>query len=95
MSDEQIPVTDTVVATVSDQIPDMTAEQVQAVLTAWNAVRQGDPLGTVRRDDDTGKLAHRVAVDGVHLWRVTGPDGEQYNDMAPTLPWPAIYEVAA
>lgn len=90
---EPIPVTDTVISTVSDQIPDMTAEQVQTVLAALNAVRQGDPLGTVRRDPDTGKVAHRVTADGVHLWRVTAADGEQYNDMVPTLPWPAIHEV--
>lgn len=90
--DDLIPMTETVITTVSDHLPDMTAEQVQQVIAAYNAVRAGDALGTVRRDPDTGRVAHRVAVDGVHLWRVSGTGGESFNDMAPTLTWPALSE---
>lgn len=90
--DNVVTVTDAVVSTVSNQLPDLTDDQVQAVLQAWNQVRQGEPVGTIRYDADTGKLAHRVSADGVHLWRVTGADGEQYNDHTPTLPWPILRE---
>lgn len=90
---DPIPVTETVVSTVADQIPDMTPEQVQQVIQAWNAVRTGDPVGTVRKCSETGNVAHRVSVDGIHMWRVTTPDGQQWNDMVPTLPWDCIVEV--
>lgn len=89
---EPIPITETVISTVSNQLPDMTDEQVQQVIQAWNAVRQGDPVGTVRRNPETRQVAHRVSVDGVHLWRVSAESGEQYNDMVPTMPWPVIVE---
>lgn len=90
--DDVVQVTEAVVSTVSSQLPDLTDDQVQAVLHAWNHVRQGDPLGTVRYDPETKKLAHRVSVDGVHLWRVTAQDGEQYNDHTPTLAWAVLRE---
>lgn len=90
---DPIPVTETVVSTVSSQIPDMTDAQVQQVIEAWNAVRQGDPIGTVRMCPETGNVAHRVSVDGIHMWRVTAPDGQQWNDMVPTLGWDCIREV--
>lgn len=91
MSDP-IDVTDIVVSTISEQVPDLTDAQVQAVLAAWNNVRAGDPVGTVRRST-AGAVGHRVAVDGVHLWRVTEPGGSQYNDMQPTLSWPVLYQI--
>lgn len=91
---ELIPITDTVIQTVSGQLPDLTDDQVQQVIQAWNAVRQGDPIGTVRFEAETGRVAHRVSVDGVHLWRITGPDGEQYNDMVPTMAWELLREIS-
>lgn len=75
---------------IATQIPDLEASQVAAVMQTWRDVLDGDPVGTIRRSDD-GKVAHRVAADGIVLWRVTGPDGDQYNDMAPALAWPAVY----
>ncbi|AHY26848.1 minor tail protein [Mycobacterium phage ZoeJ] len=71
---------------------DMSAEQVANVLAAWNNVRGGDPVGMVRRDEDTGKVAHRVEAHGVQQWRVSSPDGELYNDLQPTLPWPVLFD---
>jgi hypothetical protein len=69
----------------------LTEEQVHAVLDSWNALRVGDPVGTIRRDAATGAIAHRVDLDGVHLWRISNPDGSQHNDMAATLPdWEQI-----
>jgi len=91
---EPIPVTETVISTVSQQIPDLTDAQVQRVIETWNAARQGDPLGTIRRCPDTGAVAHRVSVDGIHMWKVTTPDGQTWNDMVPTLSWDCIHEVA-
>lgn len=90
--DDLVQVTDAVVSTVSGQLPDMTDEQVQAVLHALNHVRAGDPLGTVRYDAETRKLAHRAILDGVHVWLVTAQDGERYIDHNPTLPWVVIRE---
>ncbi|ALF00458.1 minor tail protein [Mycobacterium phage BoostSeason] len=82
-----------VVAAITQHLgEDMSAEQVANVLAAWNNVRGGDPVGMVRRDEDTGKIAHRVNAHGVQQWRVSAPDGEQYNDLQPTLPWPVLFD---
>jgi hypothetical protein len=80
-----------VVHAISTQMGDLTEEQVHRVLEAWNHVRAGDPVGTVRRGP-AGEIAHRVDHEGVHLWRVSAPDGSQYNDLQPTLPWPELSE---
>ena len=67
------------------------AEQVAAVLGAWQDALAGDPVGTIRRHRD-GSVAHRVATDGIVMWRVSRPDGEQFNDMQPTLSeWVVVY----
>jgi hypothetical protein len=63
---------------------------VRRVLTAWQEIRNGDPVGTTRRNPDTGAIAHRVNDNGLHLWRISAPDGTQYNDTQPTLDWPKL-----
>jgi len=68
----------------------LTADQVKRVLTSYIAIYEGDEVGTVRHNPDTGEIAHRVSQDGVHMWRVTHPDGSQYNDMQGTLDWPTV-----
>lgn len=75
---------------IATQIPDLDASQVAVVLQTWRDVLDGDPVGTVRASGD-GRVAHRVTTDGIYLWRVTNVNGDQYNDMQPTLAWPAIY----
>lgn len=90
---DPIPVTETVVSTVSSQLPDLTDEQVQQVIQAWNAVRAGEPVGTVKVCPTTGNVAHRVSIDGIHMWQITTPDGQQWRDTVPTLPWDCIREV--
>lgn len=67
----------------------LTAAQVAAVFAAREAVVGGDPVGTIKRGP-AGEIAMRVESDGMLIWRVTVPDGTQYNDTQPTLPWPAI-----
>jgi hypothetical protein len=92
--EEALPVTSAVVDQISAHVGDgLTTEQVQAVLTAWNAVRQGDPVGTVLFDPVTKAIAHRVEVEGVQMWRCSAPDGGQWNDMQPTLAWDVLYSV--
>lgn len=81
--------TPTVVAAIAGQLGadvSITEEQISLVLGAWNEVQQGAPLGTILRDPETGALAHRVAQDGRHLWRVSAVNGDQWNDLQPTLP---------
>lgn len=53
----------------------MTAEAIVAmVLDGVNQVQAGDPLGTVRRDPETGVVYVRVNDGGVHKWRIVNPD---------------------
>jgi hypothetical protein len=67
----------------------ITRPQVAAVLTAYRAILNGDPVGTIRRNPENGAMAMRVNDNGLHLWRVTVPaTGEFYNDLQPTLDWP-------
>ena len=63
----------------------LTAEQIAQVLGAYNAVRAGDPVGTIVRNPETGAVAHRVVEAGVHVWRCSHPDGTQWSDLSPTL----------
>lgn len=72
---------------------EVTEAQIDAVLAAQQALAEGDPVGTVRKDDETGKVAHRVNVNGIVQWRVTCPQGDAYSDLQPTLPWPVIHAV--
>ncbi|ASR84778.1 minor tail protein [Mycobacterium phage Hurricane] len=88
--------TDQVVKAIAQHLgPDVTDEQVANVLAAWNNVKAGDPVGMVRRDPDSGRVAHRVEVVGVQQWRVSAPGGDQYSDMQPTLPWPVLFDPSA
>jgi hypothetical protein len=68
----------------------ITTNQVAAVFTAYKNITGGDPLGTIRKNPETGEIAHRVNSEGLHLWRVSHPDGTQYNDLQPTLDWPEV-----
>lgn len=80
--------TPSVVQAITDHLgtdSSVTAEQVNLVLTAWNAVKEGAPTGTIVKDPATGAIAHRVDADGVHLWRVSAPDGTQWADLSPNL----------
>jgi len=85
----EIPVSSSVVSTIADQLQ-VSAAQVEQVLTTWNAVLAGDPPGTVRRSAD-GQVAHRVVQDGMHLWVVTDGAGGMWQNTSPSLGWPAIY----
>lgn len=76
---------------ISEQLPLVTTEQVAMVLEAWNTITTGEPLGTVLRSPDghwpDGQfaVAYRVAVNGIHQWQVTNPDGGTYIDRSPSL----------
>lgn len=93
MPEEKVSITPGVVSALSKHIPDLDETQISTVLDALNKVREGAEVGTVLRDDSTGFIAHRVDEDGIVLWRVTGPEGTQYNDMQPTLTWTQIYPI--
>ena len=85
MDDNEFQLNDTIVATISEQCPDVTTEHVAMVLTAWNAVINGEPVGTIKLDPVSGNLARRVSESGVHQWKVTATDGGMWSDMSPTL----------
>lgn len=93
MSDE-IQLTTTLVERISETVGDsVTDEQVLHVLAALNNVRDGDPLGTVKRNGE-GAFAVRVDDNGLHKWQVTNPDGTRYDIATPTLPdWEYIVQV--
>jgi hypothetical protein len=58
---------------------------VAAILAAYVNVMEGDPVGTVLRNPESGAVAMRVVEDGLHIWRVNVPTGDHYNDLQPTL----------
>lgn len=82
---------DAVMERVAEVVGDTTPQKVAATIAAWHAIHEGDPVGTVRRDPETGAIAVRAEDGPMHLWRVSVPDGTQYNDLQPTLPWPIIH----
>lgn len=72
---------------------DVSVEQINAVISAWNQVREGDDIHTVRRDPTTGKVYVRVDDGGVHKWRVVDPANGGVNefDLTPSLTFEALY----
>lgn len=75
----------------SEEHESLTGKQAAAIIAAYHNVMDGDPVGTMRRDPETGAVALKVAAsDGLLMWRVNVPDGSQYSDLAPTLPWPVL-----
>ncbi|QZT61234.1 hypothetical protein [Mycolicibacterium austroafricanum] len=63
---------------------DLSSEQVNRVIVAYQAVYAGAELGTVMMNPKTGAIAKRVDVDGVHKWQVLD-DGGMSFDTRPTL----------
>lgn len=95
---EDKPRRDELIRTIKKQVgEELTEEQISQVLAVHSAVTYGDPLGMVRRDPESGRVAHRVEEQpsAIQMWRVTSPDGEQYNDMEATLNWPVLYDPTA
>jgi hypothetical protein len=63
-------------------------------MIAWNKVLGGDPVGTVKINEDNGVVAHRVEVSGVPMWSVSYPDGGMHLDAAvehASLPWTQLF----
>lgn len=83
---EPVEVTEALVASISEQCPEVSDEHVAMVLSAWNTVLEGEPLGTIKLDPATGNLARRVSENGIHQWKITAPDGGMWSDLQPTLP---------
>lgn len=89
-------VSDSLVSAISAQLPTVTDEQVAMVLDALNTITTGEPLGTVVTDPDTGRIAVRVAENGIHQWQVTYPDGGTAIERQPTLPgWAYLRRITA
>lgn len=87
-----------VITRISAQIPEeewqamSRDEQISSVLTGMNTVREGDPLGRVCRNAQTGEVAHRIDDGGLHRWRISPPDAPVYTIDEPTLPgWDILY----
>jgi hypothetical protein len=64
---------------------DVTEAQVRAVLTALEAVQDGEPVGTIVQNPADGSIAVRVAEGGVPFWKVTSLDGNDHRDLQPKL----------
>lgn len=63
----------------------MVAELVNRAIVNYQAVHDGESLNTVRMCPNTGKVAQRVAIEGVHKWQVMNPDGSIGYDTRPEL----------
>lgn len=74
-----------IAAVASEQDEQLTPNQVAAVLAAREMILDGDPVGTIMKGQN-GEIAVRVNDNGMHMWRVTSPDGTIYNDTQPKLP---------
>ena len=86
MSELPDPTNEQMVVAISSQLPEVTDEQVAMVFDAWNTIVNGDPLGTILSDPDTGSIAMRVAAFGIHQWQITDTQGGTTVDRSPTLP---------
>lgn len=81
-----------VTSQLSSQMPNLSAEDVKAVVAAMNTVQSGDEVGMIRRSPD-GVLAVRISLEGVHKWHLTNPaDGTAWNDNENSIimTWPTV-----
>lgn len=75
---------------------EVTPELAAQVLARLASLRSGDPVGTARRDPETGTTAVRVDRGIVHEWFLVKPNGEFWFDQSATLDnWPIIEERSA
>lgn len=71
---------DAAVSQLQAEMPNLTAEQVKAVVAALNTVQSGDDIGVIRKSPD-GVLAVRISLEGVHKWHLVNPaDGTRWDD---------------
>ena len=58
-------------------------EMINRILVARNEVNNGAPLGTRKRHKDTGEMATRMNLNGIHTWKVidVNSGAEYYIDM--------------
>lgn len=92
MSDIEVPSSEVAQAISLHLGEEISSEQVHQVLHALNTIQSGDPVGTIRRNANTGHVAHRVFISGAAQWRVSGADGDWYTDMQPVLlDWDVLY----
>lgn len=81
------------VKTLAAEDDDLTSEQVNRVIVAYQSVYDGEPVGTVRVDRTTGAVAQRDVIDGVHKWRVLTPGADPHFDTRPSLPdWDLVIQ---
>lgn len=83
---------DATVSQLASEMPQLTAEQVKAVVAALNTVQTGDEVGIVRKSAD-GVFAVRISLDGVHKWHLVNPsDGTRWDDNENSIimTWPTV-----
>src|SRR5215213_6682054 len=78
---------------IASQVDGVEAPQVEAMFAVWQAVQEGDPVGTVRRNPQDGLVYVRVNCDGIPKWRVVNPEDGCANtfDMTGAIVWPILY----
>lgn len=80
-------------AAIASQIEGVDPSHVQQMLAVWAAVQEGDPVGTVRRDQQTGQVWVRVDCEGIPKWRVVDPSDGCANlfDVTPSVVHGILY----
>jgi hypothetical protein len=65
----------------------MTGKDEQTVRDILFAMEEdaGEDVGTIRYNDETNELAHRVMDRGIRKWRISSVEGGIRYDMAKTL----------
>ncbi len=69
---------------------DVSEDQINRVIVAYQAVYAGAPVGTVMINPETGDVARRVAADGVHKWQVIGADGVSFDTRPDLEGWDVV-----
>lgn len=79
-----------------DKAAKIVKEVVNRSIVAYQTIHEGEPLGTVRRNKETGDVAQRVDIDGIHKWQVMYARGGNGYDMRRSLPdWELVFSPPA
>jgi hypothetical protein len=85
-------VKDAVVTAVAEAVG-LSDDQVRQVFAAFRMVQEGDPVGTIAKDPETGAVAVRVSQNGLPVWKINTVSGDEWQDAQPRLDgWEILFQ---
>lgn len=71
----------------------LSVEDVRRVFEAHRLVSEGECVGTIAKDPETGAVAVRVSQNGLPVWKINTVNGDEWCDTQPRLDgWEILFQ---